>query len=93
LVSMNAFCYSLKNRKNMSWKKIDDKLEKQFVFKNQTELAEAVLVLARHSDEIRHHADLQVHYNRLDLSITTHDEGGLTERDYALAKVIDGMFE
>lgn len=77
----------------MSWKKKDDKLEKQFVFMNQTELAEAVLILARHSDEIGHHADLQVHYNKLDVSITTHDKGGLTERDYALAKVIDGMIE
>ena len=77
----------------MSWKKNDENLEKQFVFKNQTELAEAVLVLARHSDEIGHHADLQIHYNRLDVSITTHDAGGLTEKDYALAKAIDGMFE
>jgi len=83
---MNAFCYSLKNRKKYE-------LEKQFVFKNQTELAEGVLVLARHSDEIGHHADLEVHYNRLDVSITTHDAGGLTERDYALAKVIDGLFD
>ena len=77
----------------MSWKKNDENLEKQFVFKNQTELAEAVLVLARHSDEIGHHADLQIHYNRLDVSITTHDAGGSTEKDYTLAKVIDGLFE
>jgi 4a-hydroxytetrahydrobiopterin dehydratase len=77
----------------MSWKKNDENLEKQFVFKNQTELAEAVLVLARHSDEIGHHADLQIHYNRLDVSITTHDAGELTEKDYTLAKVIDGLFE
>ncbi|MDC0099431.1 4a-hydroxytetrahydrobiopterin dehydratase [Crocinitomicaceae bacterium] len=77
----------------MSWKKNDENLEKQFVFKNQTELAEAVLVLARHSDEIGHHADLQIHYNRLDVSITTHDAGRLTEKDYTLAKVIDGLFE
>lgn len=72
--------------------KKDEKLEKQFVFKNQPELAEAVLVLARHSDEIGHHADLKIHYNKLDVSITTHDKGGLTEIDYALVKVIDGMF-
>ena len=77
----------------MSWKKNDEQLEKQFVFKNQTELAEAILVLARYSDKIGHHADLQIHYNRLDVSITTHDAGGLTEKDYALAKAIDGMFE
>ena len=77
----------------MSWKKNDENLEKQFVFKNQTELAEAVLVLARHSDEIGHHADLQIHDNRLNVSITTHDAGGLTEKDYTLAKVIDGLFE
>ena len=77
----------------MSWKKNDENIEKQFVFKNQTELAEAVLVLARLSDEIGHHADLQIHYNRLDVSITTHDAGELTEKDYTLAKVIDGLFE
>ncbi|WP_322822815.1 4a-hydroxytetrahydrobiopterin dehydratase [Chloroflexus sp.] len=36
-----------------------------------------------------HHPDIDIRYNRVRLALTTHDAGGLTEKDFALAAAID----
>ena len=38
-----------------------------------------------------HHPDLAIHYSQLDLSLWTHDAGGLTENDFILAAKIDAL--
>jgi 4a-hydroxytetrahydrobiopterin dehydratase len=38
-----------------------------------------------------HHPDLTVHYNRVMLTLWTHDSGGLTENDFILAARIDQL--
>ncbi len=35
-----------------------------------------------------HHPDLEISYNRVVISLSTHDAGGLTEKDFALASII-----
>jgi 4a-hydroxytetrahydrobiopterin dehydratase len=35
-----------------------------------------------------HHPDIDIRYSKVTLVLSTHDAGGLTERDFALAKVI-----
>ncbi|WP_298820869.1 4a-hydroxytetrahydrobiopterin dehydratase [Chloroflexus sp.] len=36
-----------------------------------------------------HHPDIDIRYNRVRIALTTHDAGGLTEKDFALAAAID----
>ena len=36
-----------------------------------------------------HHPDIEIHYNRVYVSLSTHDAGGVTEKDVALAAEID----
>jgi 4a-hydroxytetrahydrobiopterin dehydratase len=38
-----------------------------------------------------HHPDLFISYNRVVIQLTTHDAGGLTEKDFALAEVITAL--
>ncbi len=40
------------------------------------------------SESTGHHPDIYISYNRVNITLTTHDAGGLTEKDFALAKVI-----
>lgn len=40
-----------------------------------------------------HHPDIDIRYNRVTLALTTHDQGGLTEKDTALAAQIDQLFQ
>ncbi len=51
--------------------------------------AVAVADIARQAD---HHPDILVHrYNRVRLTVSTHSEGGITERDLALARAVDAL--
>jgi 4a-hydroxytetrahydrobiopterin dehydratase len=36
-----------------------------------------------------HHPDIEIHYNQVRLTLWSHDVGGVTERDLALATAID----
>jgi 4a-hydroxytetrahydrobiopterin dehydratase len=43
------------------------------------------------AEEMNHHPDLSVSWNKVRISITNHAEGGLAEADFELAKRIDGV--
>jgi 4a-hydroxytetrahydrobiopterin dehydratase len=44
------------------------------------------------AEEANHHPDIFLHdWNQVRLTLSTHSEGGLTERDLSLARQIDGM--
>lgn len=73
----------------MNWLVKDKQLETTLQFEDQTELAQFVLELAKHSDLVHHHADLSIRYNVLNISITTHDSGGITPKDFELQKEIE----
>ncbi len=47
-----------------------------------------VALLAEKAD---HHPDWSNSYNKVEISLTSHDAGGLTKRDAKLAKAIDGL--
>lgn len=38
-----------------------------------------------------HHPDLEISYNKVTVSLTTHDAGGITEKDFALAQEISTL--
>ena len=47
--------------------------------------------IAEAAEKAGHHPDIAVNYNLVTLSLSTHSEGGVTERDFQLAKEIDGL--
>jgi len=46
--------------------------------------------VALKAEKMDHHPEWFNVYNRIDITLSTHDAGGLTERDIALARFIDG---
>lgn len=48
--------------------------------------AQAITPLA---EDQGHHPDLEIGWGRCTVLLTTHDDGGLTEKDFTLAKAID----
>ncbi len=48
----------------------------------------AVGVLA---EAAQHHPDITIKWNRVILALTTHDAGGLSDKDFDLAKQVDGL--
>jgi 4a-hydroxytetrahydrobiopterin dehydratase len=44
------------------------------------------------AEKARHHPDIDIRWNKVKLTLTTHDEGGITEKDFSLARECDGIF-
>ncbi|MEW9551316.1 4a-hydroxytetrahydrobiopterin dehydratase [Nonomuraea sp. NPDC050783] len=47
--------------------------------------------IAVRAEELDHHPDIDIRWRTLHLALTTHDQGGLTERDFTLAAIIDDI--
>lgn len=74
------------------WQQTDDALERDFEFKDFQAAMWFVNRVAEVAEERNHHPDILVHgWNRVRLTLSTHDAGGLTEADHALAEAIDAL--
>ena len=68
-------------------------LRKQFTFGDFPEAVLFVSALVPGAEEADHHPDIEVHYKRVVLIYSTHDQGGLTQKDFdgaAMAEAIAG---
>lgn len=68
-----------------------DAISRSLVF---ADFAEAFAVMTRVAivaEKLDHHPEWSNVYNRLEITLTTHDAGGLSKRDIELARLIDGF--
>jgi len=73
------------------WSRVDERIERQFVFKDFVEAIAFVNRIVEPAERAGHHPDLSISYNKVTVALTSHDAGGLTANDFALAKVISGL--
>ena len=66
-------------------------LQKSFRFADFTQAFAFLTQVAAHADRVDHHPEFTSVWNRVEFRLTSHDSGGVTERDIALARVIDGL--
>jgi len=71
------------------WTLDGDAIHKQYTFKDFLEAIAFVNRLAPEAQAADHHPDILINYKRVTLTYSTHSEGGLTEKDFALAKKFD----
>lgn len=57
-------------------------------FNDFIQAIEFVNKLVEPSEAIEHHPDIEISYNKVRISLTTHDAGGLTQKDFDLARTI-----
>jgi len=60
-------------------------ITRQFKFENFVGAMVFVNKVAKIAEELGHHPDITINYNRVTLSVITHDVGGLTTADFTLA--------
>lgn len=73
------------------WSQSEQTLVRTFKFKNFIEAISFVNQLVEPAEAAGHHPDLKISYNRVTVSLTTHDAGGLTELDFSLAQTISNL--
>ena len=66
-------------------------ISKQFAFQDFPEAVLFVSALVPGAEDADHHPDIEIHYQRVILSYTTHDEGGLTAKDFDGAAMADAV--
>lgn len=66
-------------------------IRKQFAFQDFPEAVLFVSALVPGAEDADHHPDIEIHYKRVILSYTTHDEGGLTAKDFDGAAMADAV--
>jgi len=60
-------------------------------FKDFSEAFGFLARVAMHAEKVDHHPEFTNAWNRVDFRLTTHDTGGVTERDINLAEAINGL--
>ena len=73
------------------WKEVPgrDAIQKSFKFADFNEAWGFMTRVALAAEKADHHPEWSNVYNRVEIVLSTHDAGGLSEKDIALAKVID----
>jgi 4a-hydroxytetrahydrobiopterin dehydratase len=75
------------------WRAADgrDAIVKQFTFKDFNAAFGFMTRAALHAEKHDHHPEWFNVYNRVDVTLATHDAGGVTEKDVALARCMDAI--
>ena len=68
-------------------------ITREFVFADFTQAFAFMTQLALMAEKSDHHPEWSNVYNRVDITLTTHDVGGLSHRDIDLARCADAAFE
>jgi len=75
-----------------AWTVDGEHLKRSFRFGNFVEAFGFMASIALLAEKADHHPEWFNVYNKVDIALTTHDAGGLSERDVSLAKAIDSLY-
>ncbi len=74
------------------WKEDNNKLSREFKFRNFTEAFGFMTRVALEAEKMDHHPNWSNVYNTVTIELTTHSAGNkVTEKDRKLAEIIDGL--
>jgi 4a-hydroxytetrahydrobiopterin dehydratase len=73
------------------WRLQDCKLYRCFKFASFVEAFGFMTRAALLAEKMDHHPEWSNVYSRVDVYLTTHDAGGISERDFLLASALDGL--
>jgi 4a-hydroxytetrahydrobiopterin dehydratase len=82
-----------KQLKNLGcWQLEKNAIVREFQFASFRESLAFVNAIGAHAEQVDHHPDIDIRYNRVYLRLWTHDAGGLTHRDVDFAAQINTRY-
>ncbi len=73
------------------WKRNNDQIFKIFIKKDFVRAMGFVQSVALLAEKANHHPDIVIQWNKVTLVLSTHSAGGLTDKDFSLAKAINTL--
>lgn len=89
LLSLDAIQEKLK--KLSGWKLEGKELIREFSFADFVGALGFVNAVGERAEAAGHHPDIDIRYNKVKLALTSHDSGGLTERDFRMAEAVNAI--
>lgn len=73
------------------WQQNGAAISRTFQFKGFLEAIKFVNSVAELAEKANHHPDIDIRWNKVSLTLSTHDVKGLTQKDFDLAKELDRL--
>lgn len=89
-VRLDDIAIANKLRTLPGWSRNGDAITRTFTFAGFPDAVDFITRLVESAEEMEHHPDVDLRYNKVIINLSTHDQDGLTELDFRLAALIDG---
>ncbi len=73
------------------WKLEHKEIVRQFEFPDFRAALQFVNLVGEKAESAGHHPDIDIRYNKVRLALTSHDSGGITERDLKMAQALNTL--
>ncbi|MGP1347732.1 MAG: 4a-hydroxytetrahydrobiopterin dehydratase [Phycisphaerales bacterium] len=73
------------------WSTLNEAIQRTYQFDDFVHSMAFVNRVAEHAESVQHHPDILVRYNKVTLTLSTHDAGGLTDKDFDFALAADAL--
>ena len=73
------------------WDELNGEIQRTYQFPDFNASIAFVNKIADYAERVQHHPDILIRYNKVTLTVSTHDAGGITEKDFDLASAADGF--
>jgi len=90
-VKMASEQIALELEKLPEWSESGESIHRTYAFKDFQSAMGFINAIAQEAERVQHHPDLLVRYSKVTLTLATHDAGGITAKDFALATTADAL--
>lgn len=73
------------------WTQSGDSIQRTYLLKDFAEAMKFVNAVAAEAERVQHHPEILVRWNKVTLTLSTHDAGGITEKDMSFATASDKL--
>lgn len=73
------------------WVELNNQIQRTFEFDDFVGSMKFVNAIADYAEQVEHHPDVLIRYNKVTLTVSTHDANGITHKDFELAAKADGL--
>ena len=91
MAALNKAEIQQKLKELQGWSHVGKSLHKKYTLKSFMPVIGLVNQIAETAEKAGHHPDITINYNVLGISLSTHSEGGVTQKDFDLARQIDQL--